>query len=131
MEISIGDVMAGIIDFSAYGVFVTATSSGPLTEDEWLTSGLAAVNLVGAATLVTTAGAGPEDARWVSDPDWRKMARDMQAAGIRVGNAIRDRDRSSYLKAANQLATACRSCHDQFRPEAPVRGATQLAQAGQ
>jgi hypothetical protein len=127
LRVPIKGVMAGIIDFSAYGIFETATHEMPLTDDDWLAAGLAAINLIGSTTLITSAGTGPQDAEWVADPDWRRWATEMQAVSIDAGIAIRQKDRGSYLAAANRLAGACRSCHDRFRPDAPIRGATQLA----
>jgi cytochrome c553 len=112
--------MAGIIDFSAHGVFETSTSEIPLTESDWRAAGLASINLIGSATLITSAGTGPDDAEWVSDPEWRRWAQTMQSAGISAGAAIAQKDRSAYLNAASRLADACRSCHNQFRPEAPL-----------
>jgi hypothetical protein len=121
--------MAGIIDFSAYGIFETATSEAPLSDDDWLAAGLASINLIGSTTLITSAGTGSQDAEWVANPDWRHWATEMQSASVDAGIAIRQKNGGAYLAAANRLADACSSCHQQFRPEAPVRGSTLLAQA--
>jgi hypothetical protein len=131
LRIPIKGVMAGIVDFSAYGIFETATSEMPLTDDDWIAAGLASINLMGATTLVTSPGTGPQDAEWVAQPEWRRWASEMQYASVDAGIAIRQKSRPSYLAAANRLADACRSCHDQYRPEAPVRGATMLADSRQ
>jgi hypothetical protein len=122
-------VMAGIIDFSSHGVFLAAMAEGTLNENDWLATGLAALNLVGAATLITTAGAGPNDSSWVADPDWRQFAFDMQASSINVGIAVRQKNRAALLAAADRLARSCQSCHDQFRHDQPPGEATRLASA--
>jgi len=120
LRVPIRGIMAGVIDFSAHGVFETSTSEMPLTENDWLAAGLASINLIGSTTLITTAGTGPDDAEWVSDPEWRQWAQTMQSASISAGTAIARRDRVAYLNAANHLADACQSCHKRFRPEAPL-----------
>lgn len=115
MRIPIKGVMAGIIDFSAHGVFTTATSEVPLTEDDWLAAGLASINLIGSATLITSHGPGPNDAIWVADPEWQFWAKAFQKASVDAAMAIKDKNRPDFLRAANDLANACQSCHDRFR----------------
>lgn len=128
LRVPIRGVMAGLVDFSAHGVFTTATAEGELSEADWLAAGLAAINLVSATTLITTAGAGPHDAEWVQDPEWRRWAMDMQAASINAGIAIRRKDRASFLSAADRLAQSCQSCHETFRIP-PSTTASQFAAA--
>ena len=115
MRIPIKGVMTGVIDFSAHGVFTTATSANPLTKDDWVAVSLASINLIGSATLITTAGSGPSDTAWVADPEWRKWAKAFQEASLKSAAAIRNEDRKALLEAANDLADACQSCHEQFR----------------
>lgn len=115
MRVPIKGVMAGIVDFSAHGIFTTATSEMPLTDSDWLAAGLASINLIGSATLITSPGAGPHDEAWVADPEWRKWAAAYQDASLDTAVAIRSRNRAAFLTAANDLANACQSCHDRFR----------------
>jgi hypothetical protein len=112
-------VMAGVVDFSAHGVFTTATSEMPLTESDWLAAELASINLIGSATLITLPGTGPQDAEWVSDPDYRHWAEAMQSASISAGAATLRKDRAGFLAAANRIAIACQSCHSIYRPDIP------------
>ena len=120
LRIPIRGVMAGVMDFSAHGVFESATSDMPLTDKDWLAAGLASINLIGSATLITMPGTGPHDSEWVADPEWRRRAQEMQSASIAAGVGITKKDRTAFLKAADRLAVACQSCHDRFRPEAPL-----------
>ena len=120
LRVPIRGVMAGIIDFSAHGVFESATSEIPLSENDWLAAGLASINLISSSSLITSPGTGPHDAEWVSDPEWRRFAQTMQSASISAGLAITKRDRPALLSSANRLADACQSCHQRFRPEAPM-----------
>lgn len=119
LRVPIRGVMAGMIDFSAHGVFVSATSETPLTEDDWLATGLASINLVGAASLITMPGTGPHDAEWVADPSYRRWATAMQEASISAGAASVRKDREALLNAANSLASACQACHEMYRPDIP------------
>ena len=115
LRVPIKGVMAGIIDFSAHGIFTTATSETPLTDSDWLAAGLASINLISSATLITSAGAGPDDEAWVANPEWRHWAAAYQEASVDAAVAIRRKDRAAFLSAANDLANTCQSCHDRFR----------------
>lgn len=119
LRVPIKGVMAGVIDFSAHGVFVTATSEEPLKKEDWLAAGLASINLIGASSLITLPGTGPHDADWVAEPSYRHWAEAMQAASTSAGAATARKDRIGLLDAANRLATVCQSCHDMFRPDIP------------
>jgi hypothetical protein len=103
--------MTGAINRASYEVFQATTSAGDLNERSWLTVGEAAVDLVGAATLITTPGTGPRDAAWIRDPRWRQLAADMQEAGLSVGVAASSRDRIALTESASRLAQSCQSCH--------------------
>jgi len=120
LRVPIKAVMAGIIDFSAHGVFSSATSEKALNDADWLAAGLAALNLVASTTLITTPGPGPDDASWVAQPEWRLWASRMQAASIDVGIAVRSKDRDALLDSADRLASACQSCHATYRPDLPA-----------
>jgi len=111
--------MAGIVDFSAHGVLSTATSKDELTENDWTAASLAAINLIGSATLITSAGTGPKDRAWVANPEWRKWAELLQRSSNEAGLAIQRKDRPALLDASYRLATSCQSCHAAFRIEPP------------
>jgi hypothetical protein len=115
LRVPLKGVMAGIIDFSAHGIFTTATSDMPITDVDWLAVGFASINLISSATLITSPGAGPNDEAWVTEPEWQLWAAAYQTAGIDAAVAIRHKDRGALLTSANDLANACQSCHDRFR----------------
>ncbi|MBI1362285.1 MAG: hypothetical protein GC155_18575 [Alphaproteobacteria bacterium] len=127
LHVPIRAVMAGIIDFSAFGVEKAAHATEPLNDKDWLSVGLAALNLVGASTLITLPGTGPNDATWVADPEWTKWAADMQTSATNVAIAVRRQDRAALNLAAADLGAACQSCHSQFRDASPGSGDTRLA----
>jgi hypothetical protein len=121
LGIPIRTVMNGIIDFWTFGVLWLATSNEALDDDDWRTLSLASLNLTIAATAITAPGAGPNDAAWVADPDWRKWATEMQSAAVMLERAAEGRDRQALSAAGNRLADACLSCHTQFKPRSPPR----------
>lgn len=127
LRVPIRGVMAGIVDFSAHGVFKTATTEDELSESDWIAAGYAAINLISASTLITTPGTGPQDKSWVDDPSWRLFATDLQAASIEAGIAISRRDREKFLAAADEIADACASCHSRFRDKASPPAGTRFA----
>lgn len=127
LGMSIKGVMIGVIEFSSYGVFRSATSTKALTEQEWTAAGLASLNLIGSSSLITIAGTGPEDDAWVRDPRWRASAIDFRRASMDAGIAVRNRNADDLLLAANRIASACQSCHDNFRPQLPKVDVTQFA----
>lgn len=116
MPIPIGAVMAGIVNESSFAVFRAATADQELTEADWLRIGSAAIDLVGASTLVTIPGTGPDDEAWVSDPQWMQASADMQEASMAVGRAANAQDAAALRDATAQLAQSCQSCHIVFSP---------------
>src|SRR5687767_9637572 len=74
LSVPINAVMVAMVDFAADGIWRPAVSETPLTNNQWLLAEQDAVNLVAAATLITTPGTGLNDAAWVADPDWRLWA---------------------------------------------------------
>ena len=111
LRVPIAAVMTGAINQSSYQVFQAATSAEDLSETGWLATGEAAVNLVGAATLITLPGTGPQDAAWTSDPRWKQLSADMQSASLSVGAAASGKNRAALTKSASRLAQSCQSCH--------------------
>ena len=114
LHIPISAVMTGAINRAAAPVFQAATSGRDLSDRDWLGLGQDAIDLVGAATLITLPGTGPDDLSWVSHPDWLKLSTDMQIAGSALGFAATKRDRTALTEAAAHLAQSCQSCHLRF-----------------
>jgi hypothetical protein len=52
--------------------------------------------------------------------DYQKFAREMRAAGLKVLDAARTRDREKVSDATNDLADACANCHDVYRNAGPA-----------
>lgn len=116
MRIPISAVMAGIVNESSFEIFQAATADREPTDADWLRIGSAAIDLVGASTLVTLPGTGAEDDAWVSDQRWVQASADMQEAGMAVGRAANTKDQGALQEATAQLAQSCQSCHIVFSP---------------
>jgi hypothetical protein len=106
--------MTGAINRSSSIVFQAAAFTGDLSEEDWLSVGEAAVNLTGAATLITIPGTGPQVAEWTTNPKWRGLSSDMQDAAIAVGAAASKKDSSVLTESTARLAQSCQSCHLEF-----------------
>jgi hypothetical protein len=116
LRIPISAVMTGIINRSSYEIFRHATSVRDPSDSDWLGIAAAAVDLVGAATLVTIPGPGPQDPEWTASSDWMRLSVDMQAAALAVGAAASGKNRVALTESAARLAQSCQSCHLQFSP---------------
>jgi hypothetical protein len=114
LRIPISAVMTGAINRASNRIFRTATLLDQPSEADWLELGEAAVELVGAATLVTIEGTGPSDNVWVADSRWRGFSAEMQSAALAAGAAASSRSRAALTEAAARLAQSCQSCHLAF-----------------
>jgi hypothetical protein len=126
LPVSINAVMVAMIDFAADGIWRPAVSEKPLTNDQWLLAEQDAVNLVAAATLITIAGTGVNDAAWVMDPDWRLWAADMQSSALQAKAAVGQKDQARLKLVGDHLVETCQSCHQKFKPGLPTMGITRF-----
>lgn len=116
LRVPISAIMTGTISISSYRIFQGATVVERLSDDDWLRIGADAVELVGAATLITVPGTGSQDAAWVSNPAWTEQSAAMQSAAMAVGGAAAKRDREALGQSTARLAQSCQSCHMIFSP---------------
>jgi hypothetical protein len=115
-------LMAGIIDWSAYGVFTIADSKEQLSDSDWAAAGMAAVNIIAASTLLTLPGSGRDDASRLADEEWRDMVEEMQNASVFVALAVQGQDKPRLVAMAGLLADSCNTCHERFREPPTARG---------
>lgn len=108
-------LMAGIIDWSAYGVFKIADSKEQLDDSDWTAAGMAAVNIIAASTLLTLPGSGKDDANRLAAPEWRDMVEEMQNASVFVALAVQGKDKPRLVAMADLLVDSCNACHERFR----------------
>lgn len=126
LPVAINAVMVAQLDFAADGIWRPAASATPLTDAQWLLAEQDAVNLISAATLITTPGTGDSDALWVKDPEWRRWATEMQIVAIEAKAAVDNRDKERLALVGDRLVELCQACHQKFKPGLPVMGITRF-----
>lgn len=126
LPVPINAVMVAQLDFAADGIWRPAASVAPLTDAQWLLAEQDAVNLISAATLITTPGTGGNDALWVQDPEWRRWASEMQTVALEAKGAIDNRDKERLALVGDRLVELCQACHQKFKPGLPTMGITRF-----
>ena len=66
--------------------------------------------------LIQIAGAGPNDAEWVANPEWKKFADEMSSAGMDALQAAQSKSVQGLNDAGDRLVASCESCHKKFKP---------------
>ncbi len=126
LQVPINAVMVAMVDFAADGVWRPVGQDGPLTDKQWLYIEQDATNLIAAATLITTAGTGVNDAEWVKDPDWRRWATEMQTLAVDAKSAVDAKDKDRLKLVGDRLVEVCQTCHQKFKPALPAMGITRF-----
>lgn len=116
LRISISGVMIGLVHDAASPVFRHARSGHPLNEGQWREIMVGAINLIGAASLVSMEGAGDRDAARAASPDWRIWAKELQTEGVALARVAQNRDQAGLAEVSQTIFTTCQSCHAQFAP---------------
>ncbi len=82
----------------------------------------AAVALTDGVDLLLTPGRSCQNGKPVpsQQPDFRKFAANMRAAGLKVLDAARTKNQEKTSEATNDLADACASCHEVYRDKGPA-----------
>jgi hypothetical protein len=121
VPVSILDLMRASVEIPADGIWA-AQGAEKLGDDDWLLADEDSVSLAGAATLISTPGAGKNDRKWVANADWQSWVRDVQATALAIRAAAKAKDLSKFSAAADHLSEICQNCHTKYRPEAPSDG---------
>ncbi|MDE0759048.1 MAG: hypothetical protein OSB45_12890 [Pseudomonadales bacterium] len=61
-------------------------------------------------------GTGPDDNRWVKDPNWQALSFALDKAARDSLEAARDKDIDRLLKGGYELYPPCEACHLIFNP---------------
>jgi len=99
-----------------------AEGADRLSEEDWQLADQDAVNLIVAATLISRAGTGKNDAKWVANADWQGWSRDLEKTALQIRAAVKAMDQKKMAAAADHLQEVCESCHTKYRPQAPSDG---------
>jgi hypothetical protein len=121
VPVSILDLMRASVEIPADGIWA-AQGAEKLTDDDWLLADEDSVSLAGAATLISKAGTGKNDRKWVANADWQAWVRDVQTTALAIRAAAKARDSAKFSAAADHLSEVCQACHTKYRPEAPSDG---------
>jgi hypothetical protein len=126
LAVPINAVMVALVDFAADGVWRPAAMETGLTQDQWLLAEQDSINLIASATLITTPGTGANDAAWVTDPDWRRWATEMQLVAGEARSAVEQQSQERLRLVGDRLVEICQACHQKFKPGLPSMGITRF-----
>ena len=121
LPVSLADVMRASVEIPADGIW-GAEGADKLSEDDWQLADQDAVNLIAATALISRAGTGKNDAKWVASADWQNWVRDMEKASLQIRIAVKAMNQKEMAAAADHLQEVCESCHIKYRPQSPSDG---------
>jgi cytochrome c556 len=121
LPISLADLMRASIEVAADGIWA-AEGSEKLSDEEWQLADQDSVNLFVATQLMSRAGTGKQDAKWVSAADWQTWSRQMQKTALQIRSAAKEMDQKKLAAAGDRLQQLCEACHTKYRPQTPTDG---------
>ena len=121
LPISLADVMRASVEIPADGIWA-AEGADKLSEEDWQLADQDAVNLIAATALISRAGSGKNDAKWVANTDWQGWVRDMEKTALQIRSAVKATNQKEMAAVADHLQEVCESCHTKYRPQAPSDG---------
>ena len=119
LPVSLNDVMVAMVNKATDPAW-TARWNDPQSESDWRELEHLASQVQTGGGLMQTAGTGPMDAEWVADPEWQRLASQLEQDGIRAVNAVRSRNIELMQRAGGQLIETCESCHRAFASDLPT-----------
>jgi hypothetical protein len=119
--VPINDIMVGIIDHNAHMVWNAADPKmGPKNDADWHLLEHAATAIAVSGNMILIPGPPADDKKWVADPEWRKLAQDVENAGVKALAAVDKRDLKALSVAGDDLVVTCEACHKKFKPALPA-----------
>ncbi|MBC53278.1 MAG: hypothetical protein CMQ34_05515 [Gammaproteobacteria bacterium] len=119
LPVSLNDVMVAMVNKATDPVW-TSTWNNPQNDRDWRELEHLAFQVQIGGGLMQVAGTGPMDAEWVADPEWQRLAAQLEQDGIRAVNAVRSRNIELMQRAGGQLIETCESCHRRFAEDLPM-----------
>ena len=113
LPVSLNDVMVAMVN-KATDPDWTSVWNNPQNDRDWRELEHLAFQVQVGGGLMQVAGTGPMDAEWVADPEWQRLAAQLEQDGIRAVNAVRSRNIELMQRAGGQLIETCESCHQRF-----------------
>lgn len=121
LPVSLNAVMVALVDHASEPLWLDAYEP-PTTEDGWREAEHHAYQMAVGGKLIQLAGTGPNDATWVADANWIRMADEMSAAGMDALAATRARNVALLNTAGDRLVAACEACHTEYKLGLPSMG---------
>jgi hypothetical protein len=121
LPISINAAMVALVDHASEPIWLDAYQP-PQSESGWREAEHHAYQAAIAGKLIQLVGTGPNDAVWVSNMDWIKMADEMSNAGMDALAAVKARNIDQLTFAGDRLVASCEACHKAFKPDLPSMG---------
>lgn len=124
LPLSINAVMVSVVDHSADYLFAVGNGDLPKSDHDWDLVRIASYEAILSGALTNMQGTGPNDAAWVADPGWQKMANDLTAIGqeaLTLAEA-KSTDVETWRALGDRLVQNCLACHEAFKPEIPSEG---------
>jgi hypothetical protein len=121
LPVSLNAVMVALVDHASEPLWLDAYEP-PTTEEGWRAAEHHAYQMAVGGKLIQLAGTGPNDATWVADADWIRMADEMSAAGMDALAAAKARNVALLEAAGDRLVAACESCHVEYKLGLPSMG---------
>jgi hypothetical protein len=121
LPVSLNAVMVALVDHASEPLWLDAYEP-PTTEAGWRDAEHHAYQMAVGGKLIQLAGTGPNDADWIADPEWIRMADEMAAAGMDALNAAKARSVAMLNTAGDRLVASCEACHKKFKPGLPSMG---------
>lgn len=119
LPVSLNDVMVAMVNKATDPVW-TSIWNNPQNDRDWRELEHLAFQVQIGGGLMQVAGTGPMDAEWVADPEWQRLAAQLEQDGIRAVNAVRSRNVELMQRAGGQLIETCESCHRRFADDLPM-----------
>ncbi len=120
-SVSVNELMVALVDHAAHEIW-NAPVTPPQTENEWLSLEYHAVQLAGAATLISLGGSGEADPGWARLPAWAEHAQALQDSAMAAHAAAQSHSVGALSQIADDLTTTCEACHNEFKPDSPTEG---------
>jgi hypothetical protein len=121
LPVSLNAVMVALVDHASEPLWLDAYQP-PTTEEGWREAEHHAYQMAVGGKLIQLAGTGPNDATWVADANWIRMADEMSAAGMDALAAARARNVALLNAAGDRLVASCESCHLEYKLGLPSMG---------
>ena len=116
LPISVNEVMASLINYSADPIWIAAWQN-PQSDEDWRELEHLARQLQVGGSLITIPGTGPVDSMWTGRAEWVEFAQQLSAAAGRAVNAARSRDMELVARSGDEIVDICEGCHIDFKPD--------------